>query len=496
MFACSRTVAGRSRLFAMPLRAKILTGALPRQMSTQKTYDFENVADDVLYSSHSGLREVLLNRPKKLNALNMSMVTKMVPRFVEWSKSELADVIVLKGSGRAFCAGGDIAELAKLIKAEGEAGSQKATEFFATEYLLDYIIATYPKPIVSLMDGITMGGGVGLAGHTPFRIATEKTVFAMPETLIGFYPDVGTSFFLSRLDGELGTYFAMTGERASGIDTLMTGVATHYVESRFLDDLEARLRELRLEGLDYTKFNAVVNEAINDFATELPADYVNPLGGAARKTIDDCFKHDSVEKILEALEADGSEFAQKALAAIREKSPTSVRVALRAVREGKSWDIMTAFKKDMQLSSRFMRNPNFVAGVTARVIDKPASTPQWDPASFDQITELDAYERFFKATDADAETLGEYWKGLDALKTTYDQYPYNNGLPTEAEVRAYVLGEDPDSSSFLMTKDEIVKYFVEEYRGKVGVKQKVADILDRKTQPQKGYEEEKLVNWV
>ena len=175
--------------------------------------------DDVIFTNNYGVRSIELNRPKKLNSLNGSMARKIIPRLQEWEKSELAGVVVIKGNGRAFCAGGDVAALAKWNQ-QGPEGQQKSSDYFGLEYKLDHLIATYNKPYVAFMDGITMGGGVGLSIHAPFRIATENTLFAMPETTIGFFPDVGASFFLPRLDGELGTYLALTSEQIKGVNVL------------------------------------------------------------------------------------------------------------------------------------------------------------------------------------------------------------------------------------------------------------------------------------
>jgi len=176
-------------------------------------------ADDVLFSSTYGVRHVELNRPKKLNSLNGSMARKIIARMKEWEKSEMANVILISGAGRAFCAGGDVAYLAQENQ-KGPKGQQASTDYFGLEYKLDHLIASYPKPYVAFMDGITMGGGVGLSVHAPFRIATENTLFAMPETTIGFFPDVGASFFLPRMDGQMGTYLALTSEQLKGVDVL------------------------------------------------------------------------------------------------------------------------------------------------------------------------------------------------------------------------------------------------------------------------------------
>lgn len=215
--------ASRTRYGAMPLKARITNPEITAQrfaMSTEVPKELPGDQDnDVVFGTKYGVRTIELNRPDKLNSLNGSMARKIFPRLVEWEKSQLANVIIMKGAGRAFCAGGDVAALAKQNK-QGEAGQQESKDYFALEYKLDHLIATYPKPYVAFMDGITMGGGVGLSVHAPFRIATEKTVFAMPETTIGFFPDVGASFFLPRMDGEIGTYLALTSEQLKGVNAL------------------------------------------------------------------------------------------------------------------------------------------------------------------------------------------------------------------------------------------------------------------------------------
>jgi 3-hydroxyisobutyryl-CoA hydrolase len=211
----------------MPLKARIQNSAMAGTRHYTSTTNIEDLvreqpgdeADDVVFSSTYGLRTIELNRPKKLNSLNGSMARKIIGRLKEWEKSELANTIVIQGRGRAFCAGGDVAALANWNR-EGKEGQQKSTDYFALEYKLDHMIAAYKKPYIAYMDGITMGGGVGLSLHAPFRIATENTVFAMPETTIGFFPDVGGSFFLPRMDGEMGTYLALTSEQLKGVDVL------------------------------------------------------------------------------------------------------------------------------------------------------------------------------------------------------------------------------------------------------------------------------------
>src|ERR1700761_8747793 len=268
-------------------------GAMPKELPGDDP-------DDVLFNSLYGVRTIELNRPKKLNSLNASMARKILPRLREWEKSQIANVVLISGAGpKAFCAGGDVAELA-LQNKTGREGQQKSTDYFALEYQLDHLIATYSKPYVAIMDGITMGGGVGLSVHAPFRIATEKTVFAMPETTIGFFPDVGGSFFLPRLDGEIGTYLSLTSERLHGVQAFYAGIATHYIDSSVLAQMTTRLSELVFR--DHANLNErleLINSTIAEFTSALPspdsyeAARHGNLTGPLREAIDRIFGHNT-----------------------------------------------------------------------------------------------------------------------------------------------------------------------------------------------------------
>ena len=193
-----------------------------------------------MFGNQYGVRTVTLNRPKKLNSLNGSMARKIVPRLQEWKKSQLANVVVIKGEGRALCAGGDVAALAQANQS-GKEGQQSSKDYFALEYKLDHLIATYPKPYVAFMDGIVLGGGMGVSAHGSHRVATERTRAGMPETAIGFTPDVGGSFHLARAPFQAGRHLAATSAHASGSDAVALGLADIFVESARLDELEQAL---------------------------------------------------------------------------------------------------------------------------------------------------------------------------------------------------------------------------------------------------------------
>lgn len=346
-----------------------------------------------------------------------------------------------------------------------------------------------------------MGGGAGLSMHAPFRIATEKTVFAMPETLIGFYPDVGAGFFLSRLDGELGTYLAMTGERLNGFDAYIAGAATHLVKTDSLPDLEARIVELSSRSLDQLdtkldpkgakKLNAVLNGAIDDFQETVPENYKYSFGGEVGEIIDRCFSKKSLDEILAALRAEPSEFAKKTVETLEMRCPLSMKVALQLVRTSRNLSIAQMFKRDIHLAYYFMREPEFKKGVTHRVIEKRNDRADWaEPPTDKHVKEV------FFSEDLVAEMQPLYQAIDDFGADDYKEYPYHNGLPSESDVRAYVLGESAGSGPYLSTTTEVVDHFEEQFGGKTGVRVKVEDLLARKTKIVKGQEEEKLINWV
>jgi 3-hydroxyisobutyryl-CoA hydrolase len=429
--------------------------------------------EDVLFNSLYGLRTVQLNRPKKLNSLNGSMVRKIAPRLLEWEKSDMANVIVMKGSGeKAFCAGGDVASLAESNR-KGPDGQKESADYFALEYKLDHLIATLRKPYIAFMDGITMGGGVGLSVHAPFRIATERTVFAMPETTIGFFPDVGGSFFLPRMAGATGTYLALTSARLKGVNVFYSGIATHYLHSSSLPNLESRLAELRIK--DYYRMEDslnIINATIEEFKTGLPHDEPIYLAGELRKAIDRCFSHSNINDILAALRAETGptqEWAEQTIKTLHERSPTSVHVTLRQMQVGKHWSIAETFKREQQIAAKFMQHNDFNEGVTALLINK-TKNPKWTPATLEDVKENeDLAAPFFDVTD-DMETM-------ELLKTKnrdFREYPYHYGLPTERDVESLVL----DGTR---TRKDVLDELVERTSRKQGVYPVVKEILERKT---------------
>jgi 3-hydroxyisobutyryl-CoA hydrolase len=468
----------------MPLRSKIPAGfgvTQSRSFTTNPQTDDTidelpgDEADDVLFKSNYGVRSIQLNRPKKLNSLNGSMIRKIVPRLQEWKKSQLAQVIVAKGVGRAFCAGGDVKALATWNQQDPE-NKQRSKDYFALEYKLDHLIATYPKPYVVFMDGITMGGGVGLSIHAPFRIATENTVFAMPETKIGFFPDVGASFFLPRMDGNMGTYLAMTGEQLRGVDVFYHGIATHYINSTSLPDLEARLGELNFK--DYSSLQdrqKLVNSTIEEFVSGLPQPTPS-ITGKQRILIDAVFDPEStVSEILMRLSIikdkhpDVAAWAGKTIETLRQNSPTSVAVTLKQMDVGRAWDISQTFRREHSIASKFMEHPDFIEGVTEQLHKKAEqrkTRPDWKPSTLEEV-EKAGVEDFFSGKDT-LKLLGSN----DGEQ--YKNYPHRwIGLPTEQQIIQKVQDGATDAG-------KILGDFVLQFDGKQGVKEKVIEVLERR----------------
>jgi 3-hydroxyisobutyryl-CoA hydrolase len=469
----------------MPLSAKVThpawsstTTKMQYSTSTDKSLQPQpdDEPDDVLFASHHGVRTIELNRPKKLNSLNGSMARKIIPRLQEWTKSQLANVIIMKGNGRAFCAGGDVAALAQWNK-EGLEGQQRSTDYFGLEYKLDHLIATYSKPYVAFMDGITMGGGVGLSVHAPFRIATENTIFAMPETTIGFFPDVGASFFLPRMEGNIGTYLALTSEQLKGVDVFYLGIATHYIHSSTLPALESRLAELQFP--DYLSQNErykIINSTIEEFSTGLPSPRPH-ISGELRKTIRHCFSTEqaSIHTILASLQevketspsADLKDWADKTIKTLHTRSPIAVHVALHQMRVGRTWSIAETFQREYDIAATFMKHPDFVEGVTARLIERKKERPNWQPNKLEDVTEDQVNEFFKRRSELALLNSGE--------GSNYSTYPHAwIGLPSEREITQEAVGK---------SEKDVVKVLLERYEGKQGVREKVAECLERKALP-------------
>jgi enoyl-CoA hydratase len=336
-------------------------------------------ADDILFERFGAAGLITLNRPQALNAVNHAMVNALAGRLAAWASDPVVTRVIIRAAGdRAFSAGGDIRALYEL----GRAGRQAdMLPFWRDEYRLNHLIKHYPKPYVALIDGIVMGGGVGISVHGSHRVAGEKFQFAMPEVGIGFFPDVGATWFLPRLPGQTGAYCALTGERLRAADGLAAGVATHHVAgARFADLIDA------LAG------TVPVDAVLAAFADNPGEGALAPL----RPTIDRLFAADGVGEILAALDAaDGThaDWAGKTAAVIRTKSPTSLKVALAQVRRGAGWSFSECMRAEFRIVSRIVYGHDFYEGVRATIIDKD-NAPRWRPADLAGVAEQALEEHF------------------------------------------------------------------------------------------------------
>lgn len=310
---------------------------------------------------------ITLNRPEALNALNQEMVDGLIKALIDWREDDSVKAVVVDGAGeKGFCAGGDIRMLAQ----SGKAGGDEAWKFWRDEYQLNTLTFEYPKPYVALIDGITMGGGVGISVHGSHRVAGDKTLFAMPETGIGFHPDVGGAYFLPRLKGETGAWMGLTGARLKAADSLAAGVATHYVPS---DRQEALVKAL--EGADLDSDGEVLEEILEAHAGDPGESDLAHLGGL----VDAAFAGDDLAAIKARLEAAGDSWSAKQLSILNSKSPTSCAVTLAALRKGAELDFRGVMAQDLRVSMRLLvEGSDFYEGVRAVILDKD-NAPQWGP---------------------------------------------------------------------------------------------------------------------
>lgn len=331
--------------------------------------------NDVLFEQRGGLGVITLNRPKALNALTREMCVAMKAKLTEWARDDQVRTVVIRGSGeRAFCAGGDIRSLYQA----GKAAVPEALKFYRDEYRLNATIKHFPKPYVALLHGIVMGGGVGVSVHGSHRVANETVMFAMPETGIGLFPDVGGSYFLPRCPGEIGMYLALTGARLNTADTVCAGVATHFVPAK---ETEALLASLEA-GTD-------PEMALRSFV-EIPG---KASLAESREEIDRSFAADSLDGVLAGLEGDGGGWAAAMLETLRKKSPTSLKITFHQMREGARLSFDDCMRMEFRMVARVMEGHDFYEGVRAAIIDKD-NAPRWNPATLADVSSADV-ERYF-----------------------------------------------------------------------------------------------------
>ncbi|KUH92811.1 enoyl-CoA hydratase/isomerase family protein [Mycobacterium sp. IS-3022] len=339
--------------------------------------------EDVLVTVDRGVGLITLNRPKAINSLNHPMVTAMSRALAEWESDDAVTAVVVDGAGeRGLCAGGDIVALYHSAKADGS----EARQFWYDEYLLNAQIGRFGKPYVALMDGIVMGGGVGVSAHGGVRVVTDTTKMAMPEVGIGFVPDVGGTLILSHAPGLLGHHAALTGANFDGADAIAMGFADHFVPHDRLADFKAKLIA---DGID---------AALTAYATEPPPSNLV----AQRDWIDRCYANDTVADIVAALRGHDAGPAVDAADLIETRSPISVSVALEALRRAAKLDTLEdVLRQEYRTSCGSLRSHDFVEGIRAQVVDKDRN-PKWSPASLAAVTTADV-EAYFAPADRELE---------------------------------------------------------------------------------------------
>jgi enoyl-CoA hydratase len=331
-------------------------------------------SDEILSRVDAGVGFVTLNRPKAINSLNQSMVNALSAALTGWAQDDAVRAVVLSGAGeRGLCAGGDVVAVYHSARADGVA----ARRFWYDEYLLNAKIGRFPKPYVSLMDGIVMGGGVGVGAHANTRVVTDTSKVAMPEVGIGFIPDVGGAYLLSRAPGSLGLHVALTGAPFSGADAVALGFADHFVPHHKLDTFS---RAIVTDGVE----RALAGHAIEPPPSEL---------AVQRDWIDECYAGDTVADIVAALRGHDSGPAQEAANVIATRSPIALSVTLEVVRRAAKLDTLEdVLTQDYRVSSASLRSHDLVEGIRAQLVDKDRN-PKWSPASLTEVSaaEVDAY---------------------------------------------------------------------------------------------------------
>ncbi len=514
--------------------------------------------------SEGGLRTILLNREKALNALNQQMVDLIDAALDECIQAAACNVILLRGTGRALCSGGDVLAVVKAADSSDAKVRNTALDFFQSEFQLDYKIARLgeaanahsagkgaedartltkskggelkkPKTFVSVMDGITMGGGVGLSVHAPFRVATERTMFAMPETGIGYFPDVGVTRVLARLDGRIGQYLGMTGARISGEEAYLVGLATHYITSGNIDALAHRLSTLPAES---ALNPSLVSQALHEFdADPLAANETlakSAFFGDRRIALDYVFGQLSCESIFSCLDEIASAkadsqaavelaelglaqitpevqaWAQQTLKDLKTKSPRALKITHQAILEARRFDVEEAFRFDMRLATAFCDfsiGRDFYTGVTHVLERDPATGKRrtgiaaWDPPSLDKVSDTQIRAQFFSDLDTARKaglqmdvpelpsvpapaTSKEARQARDSLlrgkgPLRWEQSHNVFALPSEAECAALLEGNHPAAAAVTPDSAELIDC-LKRHKGHLpGLEFKVADWIKR-----------------
>ncbi|MDP3532659.1 MAG: enoyl-CoA hydratase/isomerase family protein [Alphaproteobacteria bacterium] len=344
--------------------------------------------DEIIIQERNNLGILTLNRPKALNALNYAMIKTLTKQLKVWADDNSIKAVLVKGAGdKAFCAGGDVRAMYH-AKQQGE--HDFLIQFYEDEYNLNYLINTFPKPYISFLNGITMGGGAGVSINGKYRLATEKLIFAMPETNIGFFPDVGGTHFLSRCPDAMGLYLGLTGDKIDAKDSYALGLVTHYTSSSSLPALEETLIETQWGDDSFQQIDDILSEIHQDPGT-------HPLKNK-EKIIEHCFGQKDINSIITTLKATDDSWAKNCADQLMQKSPTSLKVTHKQIILGKNLDLKKGLEMEYRLSQSFMNENEFFEGVRALLIDKDQK-PIWQPSKLDDIS-AQQVDTYFNPKDA------------------------------------------------------------------------------------------------
>lgn len=329
---------------------------------------------DIIITTTGALGHIRLNRPKALNALSLEMVDSICAALTQFAHNPAIAAVLITGDGeRGLCAGGDI----RALYNHRDDDTCFGMHYFQHEYRMNYQVSSFSKPYIAFMDGITMGGGVGVSAHGTVRVVTERTRLAMPETGIGFFPDIGASWLLARAQGRLGTYLALTGQIIGGADAILAGLADYFVEGAMLPDLYEKLAAL--------PENATLDD-VKSITSRFSLTKDAPLA-AHMSEINHCFQFDTVEDILHELEKSETAFAKETIATLQQKSPTSLKVALRLIRLAeKSETLQICLQREYAACWQVLKSHDLYEGVRAAIIDKDRH-PHWNPKTLADVSE-------------------------------------------------------------------------------------------------------------
>ena len=350
------------------------------------------VTSDVLFEETGAWGVITLARPQALNSLTQEMIAAIHAALEQWAGDDDIKAVMIKGAGdRAFCAGADIRKL----HARTSEDPAETSAFFRIEYAVNSLIYHYPKPYVAFIDGVVMGGGVGLSVHGDFRVAGDDTLFSMPETAIGLFPDVGGGHFMPRMHDGLGLYYALTGARGNAADCMAAGVATHFTPTGKTDELERALLNAPLSD----KAHADIETVLDVYAGDPGHAPINDL----RADISRLFQgHESLSDLLGALQRDGGDFARETLETLTRMSPTSLLVTFEQMKRGRELDFDDNLKMEFRLARRLVGSLDFLEGVRAQIIDKDRN-PKWSPGALSDVSDADIAAYFGPLAEGELE---------------------------------------------------------------------------------------------